>query len=211
MGAHRPDRLVGALSGIVSIAYFGLLILALVLLFGLPAAKVLAGEDTEWVIGLPVPVASIASDVVVLTRWGDARLEVENMRGSLRLPIRMLPWALFAVLWIYVASAATLMLGFLHHFRRIIQRVRKGAPFDEANALRLRWLGLLTLAFALLNGITEFVTSLVVRDGVVGGHVRVPLGLSVDGSLVIFGLVLLALAAIFRRGAELEAEQALTI
>lgn len=211
MRVYQPDRVVSVLTGLASTAYFGLLVLAVVVLIGLPTVKLAAGDDPDWEIGLTVPVASLDSDATVLTRWGDARLEVEDMGGSLRLPVWMLPWWLFAILWIYVAAAMALTLMFVHHLRRTFQRVRGGAPFDVTNAPRLRWLGLLALGLALLRGMAEFVTSLAVRGGVVGARVEVPLGLSVDGWLVFFGLVLLALGEIFRRGAELEEEQSLTV
>ncbi len=211
MQPYRPNRVVGVLSALVSFAYFGLMALGVVATIGLPAVKVLAGDDPNWTFGLTVPVASLESDATVLTRWGDARLEVEDMRGSLKLPVSMLPWWLFAVLWTYTATAIALALLFLHHLRRLFQRVRGGAPFDAANALRLRWLGLFAIALALLNGVAEFVTSLAVRDGLISDRLKVPYGVSVDPSLVLFGLVLLMLAEVFRRGADLEEDQSLTV
>lgn len=211
MQDYRPDRVVSVLTGLVSIAFFGLLVLGVLVLIAMPVAKLVAGNDPEWVIGLTVPVASVDSDATVLTRWGNVRLEAEAMRGSLRLPVAMLPWGLFAALWTYMAAGVALTLLFLHHLRRTFQRVRSGAPFDGTNAVRLRWLGILALALALLKGVSEFVMSLVVRGGLISERLEVPLGLSVDGSLVFFGLVLLALAEIFRRGAQLEEEQSLTV
>lgn len=136
---------------------------------------------------------------------------MEDVRGSLRLPVGMLPLWLFAVLWSYAVAAVGLLLIFMHHLRRIFQRVRDGAPFDTTNALRLRWLGLIGIGLAVLTGVSELVTALVVRDGLISDRVSVPVGLSVDLSLMFFGLVLLALAEIFRRGAELEEEHSLTV
>lgn len=211
MRAYRPDRVVRVLTGFLSIAYYGLLVLGVLVLIGLPIVKLVAGDDPDWEIGLTVPVVSLDSDAMVLTRWGEARLEVEDTRGSLRLPVGMLPWGLFAILWSYTAGAIVLVLLFLHQLRRIFQRVRGGAPFDATNGTRLRWLGILALTLAILKGVSELVTSMAIRGRLIGERVEVPLGLSVDGSLVFFGLVLLALAEIFRRGAELEEEQSLTV
>lgn len=211
MRAYRPDRVVRMLTGLVSIAYFGLLILAVVVLIGLPIVKLAAGDGPDWEIGLTVPVVSLDGDATVRTGWGNARLQVEDMRGSFRLPIGILPWWLFAVVWTYVAAAMALTLVFLHHLRRIFQRVRGGAPFDATNALRLRWLGVLVLALAVLRGVAESVTAFAVRSGVTSERVEVPLGLSIDALVILIGLVLLALAEIFRRGAELEEEQTLTV
>jgi hypothetical protein len=211
MESYRPDRVVSVLTSLSSTAFFGLLVLGVVVLIGLLVAKLVAGDDPAWVIGLTVPVVSVDADATVLTRWGNAQLEADDIRGSLRLPVSMLPWWLFAVLWTYTAAAMALTLLLLHHLRRIFQRVRSGAPFDATNARRLRWVGLLALALALLNGLSEFVTSLAVRSGLISERLEVPVGLSVDMSLVFFGLVLLALAEIFRRGAELEENQSLTV
>ena len=211
MVGYRTDRVVRLLTALVSFAYFALLTLAVVVLMATPALKVFAPEDPDWTWGLPVPVAVSGAETRVATQWGDAALEVEDVRGSLRLPIGMLPWWLFAILWMHLATAAALMLLFLHHLRRLFQRVRDGASFDATNAARLRWLGLLLVAGAVLNGVAEVATSLAVRSGLESGGVTVPATLGVDGSLVFFGLVLLALAEVFRRGAELEDEQSLVV
>jgi hypothetical protein len=100
---------------------------------------------------------------------------------------------------------------FLHHLRRIFQRVRDGIPFDAENAMRLRRLGIVLLALALLNGVAELVVALAVRGNLSDGNVIVPATLPIDMSLVFVALVLIALAAIFRRGAELEDEQSLVV
>jgi hypothetical protein len=210
MQAYRSDRVVRVLTTLVSAAYFGLFALGGVAIIGLLVAKVVAGDDPQWTIGLPVPVATVDS-ATILTRWGTARLETEAVHGALRLPISMLPWWLFAVLWTYTAAAIALTVLFLNHLRRIFQRVRSGAPFDTANALRLRWLGLIALALAILTGLSELITSLAVRGSLIGERLEVPLGLAVDGWLLFFGLVLLALAEVFRRGAVLEEDHTLTV
>jgi hypothetical protein len=182
-----------------------------VVLLGIPAVKLFAGEDPDWTWGLPVPAAVADPEATVLTRWGPARLRVEDVRGSLRLPIAMLPWWFVAVLWTYAVAAFALMVTALHHLRRIFQRVRDGAPFDAHNARRLRWVGLLLLALALVNGVAELITALAVRRGLAGSSITVPSGVRMDVPIVLFALMLLALAEIFRRGAELEDEQRLVV
>ncbi|MEX2608433.1 MAG: DUF2975 domain-containing protein [Gemmatimonadota bacterium] len=202
---------MGWLTRLTTIAFFWLAFVGAILVIGLPAVKLLAGDDPDWVIGLTVPAELVDVDGAVLTRWGEARLEVEDVQGSLRLPISILPWGLFVLLWAYITLLGALMLLFLHNLRRLFQRVRDGTPFDTANARRLRRLGVIALALALLNGVIETVTSLAVRPALVSSTFSIPTGLSLDLSMVFFGLVLLALAEIFRRGTELEDEQALVI
>lgn len=210
MEARRPDRVVGLLTSLVSVSYFGLWVVGVVILVAAPVLKGV-GDGTEWTWGLLVPATVVDEEATVLTTWGPARLEVEDVRGKLRLPLAMLPWWLFALLWTHAALAGALMLAFLHHLRRVFQRARDGAPFDASNAPRLRWLGLLLLALALLNGAAGLVTSLAVRRGLTGDGITVPASLPIDGGLVFVALVLLALAEVFRRGAELEHEQSLVI
>jgi hypothetical protein len=211
MQAHRPDRVVSILTTLVSIAYFVLWAGAVVVLVAAPAAKLFAGGNPNWVWGLKVPVTALDSAATVHTTWGAAQLVIQDARADLRVPIAMLPWWLITVLWMHAAAAFTLVLLSLRQLRRIFQRVREGAPFDEHNARRMRWLGLLLLALALFNGVAEFVTSLAVRNGLVSSDLAVATGLRINLFVVFVAFVLVALAEIFRRGAELEHEQSLVI
>lgn len=211
MQAYRPDRVVRVLTTLVSIAYFVCWLAAIAVLVAAPAAKLLAGGHPNWVWELTVRATVLGSPETVSTSWGAARLVGDDVRGHLLLPIAMLPWWLVAVLWIHAAAILGLILLSVHNLRRIFQRVREGAPFDVQNALRMRWLGLLLLALAVLNGIAELVTSLAIRNRLVSSRLTVSAGLHIDGLMVFVALALVALAEIFRRGTELETEQSLVI
>lgn len=211
MQEYRPDRVVRVLTTLTTVAFYGLLSVGVLVLVATPALKLFAADDRAWEWGLPVPVFVQDTEVTVQSPWGAGRLEVEDARGSLRLPIAILPWWLFGLLWAHTGAAGGLMMLFLHHLRRIFQRVRDGTPFDAANAMRLRRLGMVLLALALLNGAAKLVLTLAVRGNLSDGNVIVPATLDIDMSLVLVALVLLALAAIFRRGADLEAEQSLVV
>jgi hypothetical protein len=212
MQPYRPDRMVRVLTKLVSIAYFGGMIAGTLLLIAMPALKLFANDgntDLSW--GLEVPVTIQDSAATVATSWGPARLELDEAKADLELPIVRLPWWFVGVLWMHAAVAFGLMLAALHHLRRIFQRVRDGVPFDSQNALRLRWLGTLLLALALFNGVAETITTLAVQRGLTSSIIGVRTGVHVDGWLVFSALVLMALAEIFRRGAELEHEQSLVV
>jgi hypothetical protein len=211
MQEYRPDRVVGVLTTLITVAFYGLLSVGGLVLIATLALKLFAAGDREWEWGLPVPVVVQEAEVTVQSPWGAGSLEVEDARGSLRLPIAILPWWLFALLWTHAATAGGLMVLFLHHLRRIFQRVRDGIPFDAENAMRLRRLGMVLLALALLNGVAELVVALAVGGNLSDGSISVPAALPIDMSLVFVALVLIALAAIFRRGAELEDEQSLVV
>lgn len=211
MQVYRPDRVVRVLNTLVSIAYSGLWVVAVVVLIGAPVAKLTAGAHPDnWIWALEVPATLVDSGATVDMRWGPASLVVEDVRGILRLRIATLPWWLVAVLWTHVAIMLALTL-LSHHLRRIFQRVRDGAPFDADNALRMRWLGLLLLALAGFSGLAELATSLAVGSGLTSGDISVAAAPRINLPLVFVALALVALAEIFHRGAELEDEESLVI
>jgi hypothetical protein len=195
---------------VASFTYFGLWILATCLLIALPLMRMAGAADMYY--GLNLPVTAPALQAKVQTVWGPAPLVVEDVRGKLKLPIAALPWSFVALLWGYTALVAALGLVFFHNLRRIFQRVRDGAAFDVQNVVRLRTLGALLLAIAVVNGMAELATSMAVRRGLAPeSSLAVPTGFHADLTLVPVALVLIALAEVFRRGAELEHEQSLVV
>lgn len=212
MQKSPPDRVVRLLTSMVSLAYFVFWAGAALVLVALPAIKVFAGSSSNFHYGLGLPVAVSNLEATVQTAWGPAPVKLDEARAVLQLPIPMLPWWLVAVLWAYAAAAAALMLLILQNLRRIFQRVRDGAAFDAQNAFRLRTLSVLLLALAMLNAAAEVATSVIFRRGLAAdSNLAAPLGLPVNGTLVLVALVLMALAEVFRRGADLENDQALVI
>jgi hypothetical protein len=210
MQTYRKSRVVRTLTAMVSIAYFGFCVGAAIVLIGAPVVRVIAPDNTEWEWGLPVPVM-VNTSATVSTNWGSAQLRLEDVRGSIKLPIGQLPWRFLTLLWAHAAMMFALYLSALHHLRRIFQRVRDGAPFDAQNALRLRWVGLLLLTFALANGVSEFLTARALRGGLSSSAIAIGPGIHFDLPLVFVSLALIALGEVFRRGTELEAEQSLVI
>jgi hypothetical protein len=208
---YRPDRVLSVLNTLVSIAYFVLWITAIVVLIAAPAARLWARDHSNWIWDLKVPAIVHGSEAPVVTGWGSARFVVQHMRGDLILPLGRVPWWLFVALWAHALVGLGLMLLAVHHLRRIFQRVREGEPFDAQNALRMRWLGLLFLGLTLFNSLAELVTSLAVRKGVASSTISVAGSPHLDFGNVFIALVVVVLAEVFRRGAELEREQSLVI
>lgn len=101
-----------------------------------------------------------------------------------------------------------LFMHFLFHLRELFRRVRAGAPFDERNATSLRWLGLLLILIDTLGSAYRFGLALLVLGAMSPPPMPVTSSFSMDGTVIFVGLVLLALAEIFRRGAVLEDEHA---
>jgi hypothetical protein len=174
--------------------------------------KAFGGPGAEFYYGLELPVTTPALQTMVQTVWGPVPLMLDQVRGELKLPITSVSWTFLALLWGYTAAAGALMLLFLHNLRRIFQRVRDGAAFDAQNVLRLRRLGALLLSIAALNGVAQVATTIAVRRGLeAGSSLTIPTGFHPDLTLVPVALVLIALAEVFRRGAELEHEQSLVV
>ena len=210
MKMSRPDRVVRALTALASFAYFFMWAAGALLLIGLPLIKAFGAAGFYYGLELPVNVPTVQT--MVETASGPAPLTLDEVRGKLSLPISSMSWSLLALLWSYAAAAGALMLLFLHHLRRIFQRVRDRAAFDMENVVRLRTLGMLLMALAGLKAVGELATSIVVRRGLgPDSSLSVPTGFHIDLTLVPVALVLLALAEIFRRGAELEHEQSLVV
>jgi hypothetical protein len=212
MGIARPDRVVRTLTALASCAYFGMWVGAALVLVGFPVVKGFGGTEGGFYYSLELPVTAPTSQSMVQTVWGPAPLLLGNVRGELKLPISTMPWSFVVLLWSYTAIAAALLLLFLHNLRRVFQRVRDGAAFDARNVARLRTLGTVLIAIACVNAVAEWATSIVVRRGLAAGSsVAVPSGFHVDGTLVLVALVLIALAEVFRRGAQLEDDQSLVV
>jgi hypothetical protein len=212
MQKSRPDRMVRLLTAMASLAYFAFCAIAALVLVALPAIKVFGGDSPKFHYGLGLPVTVSNLETTVQTAWGPAPVKLDEARAVLQLPISMLPWWLLTVLWAYAAAAAVLILMTLQNLRRIFQRVRDGAAFDAQNAFRLRTLSLLLLALAMLNAVAEQATAVIFRRGLAADSILgVPYALHVNGTLILVALVLMALAEVFRRGADLESDQALVI
>ena len=211
MQTNRPDSMLRFLAGLASFIYVAIWIGGVVVLLSLPLVRVLAAESSNWDWGLPVQVRFADSPTPVVTAWGTADLEIEDVRADFRLPIPRLPWWMVGVLWLHACLGFGLLLAFVHQLRRILRRARDGAPFDPDNARRMKQLGLLLLAIVAVNGVAEFGTAAAVRAGLAGADLVVPVGLHLNGWAILAALVLLALAKVFQRGAELEREQSLVV
>jgi hypothetical protein len=219
MQGYRPDRVVRVLTMVVSIAYFavsigGALALAsLLVVKGVTSAVAQhqpAGEN-DYMFPMIVPTRLSGAGTSVQTAWGPMQLVVEHTQAELRLPIAAMPWGVFATVWVAFAVLLGLAVLTLHHLRRIFQRVRDGAPFDAQNALRMRTVGWLMLAGALYESTVEVVVALAVRGSIDAGQITVSPWTDVDLMGIFMALVVVALAEVFRRGAELEDEQSLVV
>ena len=210
MRPYRADRMVRALTRLVTIIYYAYLGLAVLALLAIPTVRLFASNSAVFINFVDVPVTTDTTAAALSLPWGKGFLKIEA-RGGVDIPLAGMPWWVLGIIWGAVALYLAAILAVLHQLRRIFQRVRAGAPFDAENAVRLRRVGLLCLLLALAEGVAGFITGLLIRNALENGGIEVVGGMRVEPTLVIAGVVLVALAEIFRRGSQLEAEQALVV
>lgn len=186
------------------------LALAALVVLGIPAARLFARNNAVFIGLVDVPVTTAPSAAALRLPWGEGLLKVEAS-GGVNLPLAGMPWWVVGIIWGAVALYLVATLAVLHQLRRIFQRVRAGAPFDAENAVRLRRIGVLCVLLALGKGVAEFITGLLIRNAMESRAIEVLGGVRVEPTLVIAGVGLIALAEVFRRGGQLEAEQALVV
>ncbi len=106
----------------------------------------------------------------------------------------------------------TLAAVVVYYLRRIIRSVAGGSPFIPENVNSFRRIGLIVIAGSILQGITGGLAGLVMMRNLVppaGVQFNARFTLSLEG--LFLGLVILALAEVFRYGTELQQESDMTI
>ena len=209
MDTYRADFVVGLLTVITSVLYRLAWIFGVVLIVAVSALELFAGTETRQKFSIGVATTVHLEDQKIATAWGGSLgLKMDEAKGSLRVPIASAPVWFRLAAYLGLAIIFALFLRFLFHLRELFRRVRAGAPFDERNATSLRWLGLLLILIDTLTSAYSFGLTQLVLRAMSPPTVPVTSSFSMDGTAIFVGLVLLALAEIFRRGAVLEDEHA---
>lgn len=214
MQAYRPDRVVRILTGVVSFVYFGAWVAAAVVVIVAPLLKLLAPSlvaDPSFRLSVPVTLPQLGATVVAQWNAAPPGITLTQATGDIGLPMRLMPTWFIIVLWTAMVVLFGMVLLFLHHLRALFKRVREGMPFDATNATRMRWLGVLLLAFCVFLGAFEFWMSSCVTRALASSSVPIGSVLHIDWFVVFIALVLVGLAEVFRRGAALEEEQSLVV
>jgi hypothetical protein len=136
--------------------------------------------------------------------------QIEHVRGSLKFSPP--PGAsLVAPMLLGLALMFAAILFVVGQLRAVVRTLRDGRPFVPANATRLRW-----IAFAVIAG--EIARTAIVYSA--NSHVMTYFsanGLQFDARpdlsivTIVHGLIILAIAEVFRTGTRLDEDQSLTI
>ena len=112
---------------------------------------------------------------------------------------------------VMIASFIVPAFVILHLLRRLMRTVAEGAPFQIANVKRIRAIGWMVVGFEILFGIAAFLLELSISDQVIARGITLNADFSVNASVVMLGLVIVALAEVFRYGADLQVDSDLTV
>ena len=208
MKPFRAMQTAGLLKGLLDLAFWAIVVLVPVYVV-LVVVGYLRSGDPDMALGVdvwfnPTPVAWALE--------GDASRAARIVHGVGAVRFQRLPWPDLAVLLTTSMLRLLLPLLVLHQLRRLLGTLSEGRPFVRDNADRLRKLGWAVILVELTLATLRMAEGLYVawrfeRPGLELWPFR--LDLPVSGLFV--GAVLLVVAEAFRRGAQLEEDQALTV
>ena len=211
MVASRPNPVVRILNVILTFLYFTAWVLGAVLLVLFAGAELFADPEAARNFTLGIP-AAMRVDTALPSSWGGAiPLDQGRVTVALKVPFSIAPAWFRAAVYMTTVVGGGIILLFLHHLRQLFRRVRDGAPFDARNAARVRWLGVLLIGGELLlKALGLWLSSIVLRTAG-PAPVAVEPSFALDGKVILIGIMLIALAEVFRRGTALEDEQSLVV
>ncbi|GAB2569023.1 DUF2975 domain-containing protein [Spirosoma areae] len=179
--------------------------------FDLPAERFIADEEPAGYVSVPVAWGAVSDKPMVSTGEPRVVLKPQKQTGQLQVPIRSTPGLLIVALGFVGLATAVWTFSLL---RQIFQKVQTESPFHINTARRIHQMGLLFVGQTLLEIVLKMALWSQTRPYFRQIHVAYSNFLSVDLQLNgpwLLGLILLALAQVYRRGIELQAESELTI
>ncbi len=172
------------------------------------AAWISAGSNSTMTIPVSVAVDSAAHPIVAPALGvKDARLE--NLHGYLRFPTRHGP--------IVTGHAVLLMLMFaigwwvVGQLRAVFRTLRAGRPFVPANATRLRRVAYGAMAAEIVRAAVFFFEHQYASTHFSAPGLRFEVHSDLSGATIVFALIILVIAEVFRAGTRLDEEQSLTV
>ena len=140
---------------------------------------------------------------------GIANAQIRAAHGLLRFPVRN---GFFfvgnAVVLIVMLTLALFVLGEL---RAVFRTLRDGQPFVPANATRIRRIGALVIASEIARSAVMLFESFYASTHFAADGLRFDVRPDVNGLAIVNGLIILAIAEVFRAGTRLDEEQSLTV
>lgn len=169
------------------------------------------GEEPANYVSVPVAWGPASAKTVASTGKERVFLKPQKQTGQLQVPIRSTPGLLIVALGLVGLATAVWTFSLL---RQIFRNVQTESPFHIDTARRIQQMGLLFVGQTLLEIVLKMALWSQTRPYF--GQIRQDYNnfLSIDLNLTgpwLLGLILLALAQVYRRGIELQTESELTI
>jgi hypothetical protein len=204
----RAMQTAGFLKSLLDLVYWGMVVLAPVYA-ALVVVSYLSQADPDLALRTDVWVDP-TPDGWALEGDGARAAEIDGGAGAVR--FQRLPWPELAGLLAVSLLQTLLWLPVLHQLRKLLGALSAGRPFLRANADRLRRLGWSLIGVELARTVLRLVEgAYVVWRFRWPGLELWPRTVELPTTALFVGVVLLVVAEAFRRGAQLEEDQALTV
>ncbi len=210
MTGMAKNPIASFLAGLVNVLWYGAMVILALAIVLLVVSPWIGTHDLKVDLEIPVALRVNATTHPVVARSQDVtQARIEDLRGAVRfVPLNRGVVAGSAAVLIVAIS---LIVWVLHQLRSVFRTLRDGRPFVAANASRLRNIG-----WAVIVGETLRTALALVENAYAAGHFAVS-GLTFEvrpdynALTVISGLIILAIAEVFRAGTRLDEEQSLTV
>jgi len=196
-------RLAKGLKIFLDVIFYVLLLAGFIVLVIGPVASLTGHEVYE----ITVPVA--LDEDALLQEGGFGGLALEDARGEIRLaPPQFGPKAAFWILSVVFFGAGVYGLLLM---RRILATTAEGFPFHPDNPKRLNHLGWVIVATSLVAGISAYLFGRWALSD--PQHAGLPLSPTnpLHGEGILFGLLVLVLASIWKQAVQMAEDQSLTV
>jgi len=141
---------------------------------------------------------------------GIERAQIEKARGSLKFSPP--PGAsLVARAMLGVAIMLVFVLVVLGQLRALFRTLRDGRPFVPANAARIRWIAVAVIAGELVRAAVIYSANAYAMTHFSANGLRFDARPDLNFFTIVHGLIILAIAEVFRTGTRLDEDQSLTI
>ena len=209
MTRSRPSPILSFLKVVLDVSWY-LMAIGLALGVCLLLLSAFNHEPGGMQLGIPVSFESdLQASRVASPSVRIDGVRIKDARGTLNIPIEGGEF-LFA----NVAILITLMTFGLFVFtqlRAVFRTLRAGQPFVSANVRRIRWIGVAVIVGELAwSGIVLFENRYAATHFAAVG-IRFNTTPAVNAVAIIYGLIILAIAEVFREGTRLEEDQSLTV
>ena len=199
--------------------FFYLVLGALVLFAAMSSLKLLNAQTFPFSLGqqqpnyVSVPVAWAPPSDKTIATVGEPRLFLtpQKQTGQLQVPMRSVPGLLMSLLGLVGLVTAAWIFFLLRH---IFRSVKTNSPFQAAIARRIATMGLLFLGQTAVELLLKLAlwqqTRPYFRQIRLANQALLSVDIQLDGPWLL-GLILLALAQVYRRGIEIQLENELTV